>query len=327
MLEKVCWGTIGTGWIAHQFASALEHLPEAELAAVASRTIETADRFGDRFDVARRYGSYQALVDDPGVDAVYVATPNPAHKANSLLCLRAGKPVLCEKPFAINARDAHEVIRVAREEKLFLMEAMWTRFLPLMLDVQKLLAGGAIGDVQMLFADLCIRFDFDPKDRRYDPELGGGALLDLGVYPISFASMVFGAPSRVSALAHLGETGVDEQAAVILGYDGGRLAVSNFSLRVDSPVEACILGSEGSIRIDPWWIKPSKLTLSVSGQEDKVLEAPYPGNGYQFEASEVMNCLRAGKLESEVMPLDETLSIMETLDEIRDRWGLRYPME
>jgi predicted dehydrogenase len=207
------------------------------------------------------------------------------------------------------------------------MEAMWTRFIPLVARVRELLAQGVIGDVQMLVADLCFLFQFDPADRRYALELGGGSLLDLGIYPISFASMVFGPPARLATMAHLGQTGIDEQAAVILGYDRGQLAVVYSSLRVDSPVEAWLMGAKGSIRIDPLWIKPTRLTLSVAGQEAQSMEAPYPGNGYQFEAVEVMNCLREGKLESDVMPLDETLSIMQTLDQVRGQWGLRYPME
>ncbi len=244
-----------------------------------------------------------------------------------MLCLHSGKPVLCEKPFALNAGQAEEMIQTAREKELFLMEAMWTRFFPLMGKVRALVDEGTIGEVQMLIADLCIHFDFDPADRRYASELGGGALLDLGVYPLSFASMIMGSPSSITATAHLGETGVDEQAGIVLTYDGGRVSTLYTSIRVDSPVEAILLGTRGQIRIHPWWIHPDKLALSVSGQEAITIEEPYAGNGYQFEAAEVMACLRAGKLESDLMPLDETLSIVETMDTIRSQWGLRYPGE
>ena len=170
------------------------------------------------------------------------------------------------------------------------MEAMWTRFFPLMAKVRALVNEGAIGEVQMLVAELCIQFDFDPSDRRYAPELGGGALLDLGVYPLSFASMIMGAPSSIEALAHLGETGVDEQAGIVLGYDRGRVGTLYTSIRVDSPVEAIIMGSQGQIRIHPWWIHPDRLTLSVSGEEAVTIEMAFAGNGYQFEAAEVMAC-------------------------------------
>jgi predicted dehydrogenase len=267
------------------------------------------------------------LAEDPGVDVIYVATPNPLHREHCLLCLDAGKPVLCEKPFALNAGQAGDMVRAAREKKLFLMEAMWSRFFPLMAKVRELVDEGAIGEVQMLVADLCIQFDFDPSDRRYAPDLGGGALLDLGVYPLSLASMLIGAPARITSLAHLGATGVDEQASITLGYDQGQVSTLYASLRADSPVEAILLGTKGQIRIHPWWIRPDAITLSVAGQEDTRLEMPFAGNGYQFEAAEVMACLRAGKLESDLMPLDETLSIMETMDTIRAQWGLRFPGE
>jgi predicted dehydrogenase len=325
--NTIRWGILGTGWIASEFAQGLAELPDAELAAVGSRTAGSASRFADRFQVPRRHASYQALAEDPGVDVIYVATPNPLHREHCLLCLDAGKPVLCEKPFALNAGQAGDMVRAAREKKLFLMEAMWSRFFPLMAKVRELVDEGAIGEVQMLVADLCIQFDFDPSDRRYAPDLGGGALLDLGVYPLSLASMLIGAPARITSLAHLGATGVDEQASITLGYDQGQVSTLYASLRADSPVEAILLGTKGQIRIHPWWIRPDAITLSVAGQEDTRLEMPFAGNGYQFEAAEVMACLRAGKLESDLMPLDETLSIMETMDTIRAQWGLRYPGE
>jgi predicted dehydrogenase len=325
--NTIRWGILGTGWIASEFAQGLAELPDAELAAVGSRTAGSASRFADRFQVPRRHASYQALAEDPGVDVIYVATPNPLHREHCLLCLDAGKPVLCEKPFALNAGQAGDMVRAAREKKLFLMEAMWSRFFPLMAKVRELVDEGAIGEVQMLVADLCIQFDFDPSDRRYAPDLGGGALLDLGVYPLSLASMLIGAPARITSLAHLGATGVDEQASITLGYDQGQVSTLYASLRADSPVEAILLGTKGQIRIHPWWIRPDAITLSVAGQEDTRLEMPFAGNGYQFEAAEVMACLRAGKLESDLMPLDETLSIMETMDTIRAQWGLRFPGE
>jgi predicted dehydrogenase len=327
MRGPIRWGILGTGWIANEFAQGLERLPDAELVAVGSRTLESAQHFGQRYRVPHRHASYEALVRDADVDVIYVATPNPLHKEHSLLCLESGKAVLCEKPFAINASEAIDIIRVAREKKLFLMEAMWSRFFPLMSELRTLLAEGAIGDVQMLVADLGIQFEYDPSDRRYAAELGGGALLDLGVYLVSFASMVMGPPATIGSLAHLGETGVDEQAGIVLRYDQGQVSTLYTSIRVDSPVEAILLGTRGQIRLHPWWIRPDTLTLSVKGQETTTMEMPFEGNGYQFEAAEVMDCLRANKLESDLMPLDETLSIMETMDAIRAQWGLGYPTE
>ncbi len=327
MTDTIRWGILGTGWIANEFAQGLAEVADAELVAVGSRTAGSASRFADRFQVPRRHASYQALAEDPDVDVIYVATPNPMHKEHCLLCLSSGKPVLCEKPFALNAGEAEAMVRMAREKKVFLMEAMWSRFFPLMGKVRALVDEGAIGEVQVLVADLCIHFDFDPSDRRYAPDLGGGALLDLGVYPLSFASMIMGPPSRITTMAHLGETGVDEQSGIVLKYDQGQVSTLYTSIRVDSPVEALLLGTRGQIRIHPWWIRPETATLSVTGQETMRIEMPFAGNGYQFEAAEVMACLRAGKLESDLMPLDETLSIMKTMDAIRAQWGLRYPGE
>ena len=327
-MDKIRWGILGTGNIAKQFARGLAVLPDAELAAVGSRSRVNADAFGDEFNVPHRYASYAALANAPDIDVVYVATPHSLHRDNSLLCLQAGKAVLCEKPFAINAAEAEEVVAMARERQLFLMEAMWTRFLPVLVETRQLLADGAIGDVRIITADFGFCASFNPQSRLFDPHLGGGALLDVGVYTVSLASMVFGSPpSRISSIAHLGQTGVDEQAAMILGYDRGQLAVLTTAIRTNTPQEATLNGTEGQIQIHaPWW-KPDALTLSVQGQEDQVVHLPLEGNGYNYEAVEAMNCLRSGRAESDVMPLDETLAIMKTMDQIRAQWGLRYPME
>jgi predicted dehydrogenase len=327
-MDKIRWGILGTGNIAKQFARGLAVLPDAELVAVGSRSRVNADAFGDEFNVPHRYASYAALTDAPDIDVVYVATPHSLHRDNSLLCLQAGKAVLCEKPFAINAAEAEEVITVARERRLFLMEAMWTRFLPVLVKTRQLLADGAIGAVRIITADFGFCAPFNPQSRLFDPHLGGGALLDVGVYTVSLASIVFKSPpSRISSVAHLGQTGVDEQAAMILGYDQGQLAVLTTAIRTNTPQEATLSGTEGQIRIHaPWW-KPDTLTLSVQGQEDQVIHLPLEGNGYNYEAVETMNCLRGGRAESDVMPLDETLAIMKTMDQIRAQWGLRYPME
>jgi predicted dehydrogenase len=189
------------------------------------------------------------------------------------------------------------------------------------------LADGVIGEVQVLSAELCIRFDFDPADRRYSLDLGGGALLDLGIYPIALASLIMGTPSSITSTAYLGQTGVDEQTGVLLGYDGGRMSSLYCSIRGDSAVEATLIGDKGRIRIQPWWIRPDRLTLTRPGQDDAIIEMPYEGEGYRFEAAEVMACLRAGETESALMPLEETLSIVRTLDTIRTQIGLTYPME
>jgi predicted dehydrogenase len=325
--RKNRWGILGTGAIARTFTQGLALVPDAELVAVGSRNRETADRFADSFSIPNRHGSYEELALDPDVDVVYVATPHSLHYENMLLCLKAGKAVLCEKPFTINAREAEEVIATARAKRLFLMEAMWTRFLPLLHRLRALLEQGAIGEVRMLQADFGFRTSVNPKGRLFDPALGGGALLDVGVYLVSLASMALGVPSKMVSLAHLGETGVDEQAAIVLGYGGGQLAVLSTAIRTNTPQEATFLGTEGYIRIHaPWW-RATRLTLERSGREPEVIEAPFPGNGYQYEAIDVGRCLAEGRLESSIMPLDETFAIMTTMDEVRRAWALRYPME
>jgi predicted dehydrogenase len=326
-VEAIRWGILGTGRIADVFATGLADLPDAELAAVGSRAAETAARFGDKFGIPRRHASYAALAEDPAVQIVYVATPHTAHHPAVRLCLEAGKAVLCEKPFTINAAEAADLIELARARRLFLMEAMWTRFLPLMARVRELVAAGAIGEPRLLTADFGFRHPGGPDHRLFNPQLGGGALLDVGVYLVSLASMLFGQSERAVGLAHLGPTGVDEQAAVVLRYPGGQLAQLTAATRTSSPQEVTLMGSVGRLRIHPLWWKPTRLTLTRPDGSEEDFEIPFVGNGYNYEAAEAMRCLRAGALESPVMPLDETLAVMRTLDEVRAGWGLRYPME
>lgn len=327
MPDTIRWGILGTGNIAHQFARGLAALDDAELVAIGSRTQENAERFGEEFAVPRRYASYDGLANDAEVDAIYVSTPHPFHKDNALLCLKAGKATLVEKPFAMSAREADEMIAAARSGGVFLMEAMWTRFVPVMVKIRELLADDVIGEVRMLNADFGFRTALNPNHRLFDLALGGGALLDVGVYPISLASMIFGAPTQIKSLGHIGETGADEQNATLLGYDGGQIAMLSSAVRTTSPHEALIMGMDGMIRIAaPWW-KPERFTLLRSGAPAETFDLPFTGNGYNYEAAEVGRCLRTGALESAVMLLDETLSIMETMDAIRAEWNLVYPME
>lgn len=321
------WGILGTGTIARTFATGLTALSDARLVAVGSRSQEAADHFAGQFGAERRHASYEALAQDPGVDAIYIATPHSMHRECAELCLRAGKAVLCEKPFAINQREAVAMVMTARECGVFLMEAMWTRFLPLIDRVRVLIADGAIGELRMLWSDFGFRTNVNPNSRLFDPWLGGGALLDVGIYPVSMAYLLFGQPERIASMADLGETGVDEQAAIIFGHPGGRMALLSTAIRTSTPMETTIIGTEGTIRLhSPSW-RPTKLTLTRSDGSSELLEAPYEGNGYHYEAAEVGRCLRAGLKESPTMPLDETLAIMRTMDAIRAQWGLKYPME
>lgn len=326
-MSRTRWGIIGAGSIAGRFADALTTLPDAESLAVGSRSQSSATEFAEAHGFGRTYGSYAELAADPDVDVVYIATPHPFHAENIELCLNAGKAVLCEKPLTVNAAEARRVVALAREKGLFLMEGMWTRFFPLMKRLRRLLADGTIGEPRMLAVDFGFRAPFDPASRLLDPALGGGAMLDVGVYCVSFASMVFGPAARATGYAHLGETGVDEQFAAVLEHEGGRLSAITAGVRTASPQEATIMGTDGTVRVrSPWWM-PAAMTISRPGGGDEVAEEPVGSNGFAHEAAEVMRCLRAGDKESGVMPLDETVLVLKTMDGIRSAWGLRYPGE
>ena len=331
--------------------------------AVGSRTTERAEVFGKDLNVPNRHGRYADLVADPDVDVVYVATPTSAHRENVLLCLAARKAVLCEKPFTVDAAEARDVVAAARRAGVFVMEAMWTRFLPIMANLRALLRDGAIGDVRYLMADFGTPLGSEPQARLVDPELGGGALLQKGIYLLSLASLLFGRPTRVTGLNGLMGSGADDEAAVILGYEGGQLALLLTSLRARTSREATIMGTAGRIRIEAPVIAPSRLTVSstvpkgdrgprdrsrgrlktrlfeygqhsalirglrerysalgdwvVYGDRRRVIRAPFLGGGLQYQAAEVMRCLRAGLTESSAMCLDESVAVMETTDRLR----------
>jgi predicted dehydrogenase len=325
MIQKIKWGIISTGHISRKFATALALLPNAELVAVASRDLETAEQFAQEFNVRKAYANYEELAYDPDIDVVYIGTPHTFHFENSVMCMRKGKAVLCEKAFAINAAEAKEMVRVAREENVFLMEAMITRHVPLMQKVLAWLNDGRIGEPRMVRASRCARGEFKPGVRQINPELGGGALLDVGVYVISFASMIFRKPPvEVVGLGHIGEWGSDEQGVVILKYDKGEMADLSFALRTAAVNEAYIFGTMGYIKLDDVFALPAKATLVIDKKEVEVIEEPIIGNGLNYEAAEVMRCLKLGLKESPDMPLDESVRIMEVMDQIRQPWGLVY---
>ncbi len=327
MTEKIRWGILSTGNIARQFARGLQAVEDAELVAVGSRNQASADAFGDEFGVPNRYDSYEALARSD-IDAVYIGTPHPYHKENALLCLEAGKAVLCEKPFAMNAAEAREMIETARGRGVFLMEAMWTRFIPVMVKIRELLAAGTLGEIRWMSADFAFWIEFDPEHRLFNPALGGGALLDVGIYPISFASMVMGGPpQKFTSAAHMGQTGVDEQSSYLFQYENGAVAQLSSGMNADTPQAAVIAGRKGRIEIQPPFYMSTSFKLVLMGEEPQTFQLPFLGNGYSHEAMEVGACLRAGALESDIMPLDETLQLMQTLDAIRAEWGMTYPGE
>jgi predicted dehydrogenase len=326
--DSIRWGVLGTGLIAARFVDDLQLLPDHQVVAVGSRRASSAAEFAARFGAPQSYGSYEDLCSDPAVDVVYVATPHPFHAENALLALRAGKHVLCEKPFTVNETEAAEVIAAARDRGLFCMEAMWTRFLPHMRRIRELLDSGAVGDVRTVIADHGQRFlPPDLDSRLYAAELAGGALLDLGIYPLSFASFVTGQPERVTAVSDPAVTGVDAQTSILLQYQGGGHAVLTTTLGARTPTTASVTGTEGRITIDEVWYQPTSFTFQSQSGDVQRYDEPRIGHGLRYQADEVGRCLRGGLTESPVMPLEETLAIMATMDEIRRQIGLRYPFE
>src|SRR5438552_5147079 len=316
MTEPLGWGLIGTGGIAETFAADLMFTDSGRPVAVGSRHMNSADRFADQFDIPNRHASYEALVADPDVDVVYVATPHPMHHSGAILALSAGKPVLVEKPFTMNATEAEELVATARAKGLFLMEAMWTRFLPHIAEIRRLLVEGALGEIVTVTADHGQWFPKARDFRLFAPELGGGALLDLGVYPVSFASMILGTPDRIVALIDPAFTGVDAQTSMLFGYPSGAQAVLTCTLSAKSPTRAAIVGTDGCIDIDGEFYAPTSFTLISRTGEQTYFDAEGVGRGLWYEAEAVAGCLREGLLESPLMPLDETISIMQTMDAV-----------
>jgi predicted dehydrogenase len=299
----------------------------AELFAVGSRDLQRAKAFAADFGATHAYGSYRELADDARVDAIYIGTPHSEHEPHTLMCLQAGKHVLCEKPLALSAVQAERMIRMAQAKGLVLMEAVWTRFLPAITRVRELIAEGALGEVRMIAADFGFRADFDPASRLFAPELGGGALLDLGVYPVNLAVMLCGEPVEILTTANLGATGVDVESAILLRHAAGQLSLLSCSLEVDTPREAHIIGAAGRITIGfPWWAASRFVWHERDGAQEE-FTFTNRGGGYTYEAEAFMDLIRSGRRDSDVMPLAESLAVLRTLDAIRARWGLRYPTE
>ncbi|MER7774225.1 Gfo/Idh/MocA family oxidoreductase [Streptomyces sp. NPDC096191] len=328
--QKVRWGILATGGMAATFTADLVDLPDAEVVAVASRTEASARAFAERFGIPRAYGDWETLARDEDVDVVYVATPHSAHRRAAGLCLEAGRNVLCEKPFTLNAREAEELVGLARRRGVFLMEAMWMYCNPLVRRLKALLADGAIGEIRSVHADFGLAGPFPPTHRLRDPEQGGGALLDLGVYPVSFAQLLLGEPSDVVARSVLSDEGVDLQTGALLSYGSGALASVHCSIIGGTPNSASVTGSKGRVDVPHGFFFPDHFVLHRDGRDPEEFRAD-PADGtrasLQHEAREVMRALRAGETESPLVPLDGTLAVMRTLDAIRERVGVRYPGE
>ena len=327
MSKAYRWGIIGPGGIAHKFADAITHIDGAKLQAVASKNSQRAEDFAQKYSIPNCHDSYEQLFADDSVDIVYVATTHNFHCQNTIDALNAKKHVLCEKPMAVNASQAKQMINSAKSNNVFLMEAMWTRFLPMMVEVRDIIEKGTIGKPQLLYADFGVNFKFDPQSSAYNPDLAGGALLDLGVYCFTFASMIFGKPNNISSTIKMAETGVDERSTVVLEYDNARSAVLFQALDLNTPNEARIIGTEGSIRLHSTWLSGNDYTLTLNDGTETSYKVDTHENGFIYEIMAVHQSINAGKTQCDLMSLDETLTIAETMDAVRSQWNFKYPFE
>lgn len=327
MSKQYNWGIIGPGKIAHKFAKGLAVIKNARLHAIASRSEDRAKAFAKEYGAEHYFGSYEAITECPGLDVVYIATPHAFHCENTLLCLEKRIPVLCEKPFAINAKEVQQMIQAASVNKTFLMEALWTRFLPTTLKALEIIDDGTIGKVHGVKADFGFNAPFNQDGRLYNPDLGGGSLLDIGIYPAFLSQLILGKPTTIKALGTLSPTKVDQECVAILQYNNDKIAQIHSSLQARTKTEAFIYGEKGTIHIHTRWHEPTTMSLLVNGERPKDIRFDFSGNGYNYQAEEVMKCLEKGKLESDLWPLQSSLDLINLLDEIRAQIGVQYPNE
>ena len=331
-MDKTRWGIISTGYIAERFVQSLAHVGNCEVAAVASRTQERAQVFADKYQLRKAYGSYEQLAQDPDIDVIYVATPNNRHMQDCMMMMDAGKNVLCEKPMAVNARQVAAMIEKAKQADVFLMEGMWTRFFPAVIKGLEWVKDGSIGEARTLFAN----FGIDGGDTTHwklRREMAGGSMVDVGIYPLAMAFDAFGTDfCEVSTTAHV-HNGVDYCNAVTLKYPDGKIAVLGSSLTVKMENKVVICGTKGRVKIGEgydWW-RANRAELTFSGDDpftwsgaNVVHEVPYPSVGFQFEAGAVQEYLSAGAKEAAQMPWAESLKIAQTIDKLREKWGVVY---
>lgn len=321
------WGIIGPGRIARKFADDLRLVPDATLHAVASTDLHRAQSFAHDYRAPYAYGCYNDLLTCPDLDIVYVATPHALHAAHTRLCLENGIAVLCEKPFTVHLSDTQSLIELARTRGVFLMEALWTRFLPAFEQAMALVEAGAIGEVHTVQADFGFFTDYNPAARTYNKALGGGSLLDVGIYPALLAQTVFGKPQKVWATGQIAPTGVDADCVAVLQYAEGKKAILQSNFNAHTPMEAYLYGTKGHLHLHPRWHVAQQLTLvqyTASGNKEEVMLLPFEGWGYHYEAAHAGACLKAGVTESDRVPLHFTLELAETLDAIRAVLGIEY---
>ena len=325
-MSNFSWGILGPGGIARAFAKDLTYLEGHTVGAVGSRSLNNAQVFANDFG-GTAYGSYEELVNDSTIDAIYVATPHPAHHDNVILALNAGKPVLCEKPFAVNAAEAQAMVDAASHNKVALMEAMWARFLPHYAKVREIIASGVLGPILSIHADHGQRLADQNIPRLVDPHLAGGALLDLGIYPISFAHMVLGNPLSISSSAVMTDKGVDAQTSMIFTYENGAQSVLTTTMIEQTPCRAVVAGLHGWLEIDRTFYNPASMRVILNDGSVTQYPNTYTGHGLREQAESFKRLVQSGKLESEILSWQDTIDIMKTMDAVREQIGLKYPFE
>jgi scyllo-inositol 2-dehydrogenase (NADP+) len=323
--NKIKWGILSTGRIAHTFAIALQSVPGSELYAVGSRSIETAREFASEFSVPKAYGSYEEFVKDPDIDVIYIGTPHNLHLENTLLTLNHNKHVLCEKPMGVNLREENIMINKAKEKNLFLMEALWSRFLPHIIKTKELIGSGEIGDVKLLTAFFSIKSDNGQEHRHYNIDLCGGTILDIGIYNIFLSYLLLGKPKSISAIAGLSEQGGDNSCSYTFRYDKDTLSVMYSSFLANPAVVAEIHGTKGKIILDHLWFCPGNVKVIYHNGSEKLVEFKVKGNGYELEAEEAVRCIRAGKTQSDLWSWNDSIQLITIMDSIRKECGIFYP--
>lgn len=325
MNKKIKWGIIGTGQIARKFAEGLQSVSNGELYAVASRTQETAVHFAIDFKAEKAYGSYEELAKDSKVDVVYIATPHNLHCENTLMCLENGRNVLCEKPFAVNGKEVRKMIAKAKEKNLFLMEALWSRFIPHIIKAKEIIDSGELGEIKFLTCDFGLNSPFNPNHRHYNRELIGGSLLDIGIYPVFLSLFLLGKPKTIQSLAILGSTQVDISCSMTFQYEKELMVVLYSTFKAQTDVVAKIYGTKGILEFDRWWFCPAKIYRTTDNGEKELIPIEITGNGYNYEAEEVGKCLLEGKKQSNLFSWENSLELIDTLDFIRKQCGISYP--
>jgi predicted dehydrogenase len=325
MQKKYKWGILGPGKIAIKFTKGLKLLKNAELYAIGSRDYERAKNFAKDYGFQKYYGSYEELATDPSVDIIYVATPHSYHHEHTILCLRNKKAVICEKAFAINTREVEEMISEASKQKVFLMEALWTPFQPIYLRAKEFLQTGECGKIVHINARFAFMPPYNPTDRKFNLDLGGGSLLDIGIYPVIDALRFIGVPSEIIARASFAETGTEDSLSVIFGYDDGRMATLYSSFRTNAGIGCDIFCDNGNLFFSRGRDMSQRLIVTINGKESKEFALLPDAMGYHFEAAEVMRCIDEGKLQSDVVPLSFSRDLINTLDRIRKSAGIVFP--